>query len=105
MGTLEADVQCLTPDQDKTLKTIITAVDTQLVSKMVPITEETCGSCQQISTSVQKIVQDLENTLTAAVPDWRTNPIYMSVTMAVNGILGIVPAFCPAPTEFKTHRC
>jgi len=84
---------------------IITAVDTQLVQKMVPITEKTCGTCSQITASVQKIVQDLENTLTAAVPDWKTNPIYMSVTMALNGILGIVPAFCPTPTQFTTHRC
>merc|ERR1719461_288642 len=139
--SLQADVKCLTPDQDKKLKTsimaidaslkvtvtaldisaiwkngtekaqieqaakIISAVDTQLVQKMVPITEKTCGTCSQITASVQEIVQDLENTLTAAVPDWKTNPIYMSVTMAINGILGIVPAFCPTPTQFKTHRC
>jgi len=138
---LKADVQCLTPDQDKKLKTsimaidgtlkitstslniaamwrngtvkaqleqssrIITAVDEQLVEKMIPITEKTCGTCQQITTQINEIVKDLENTMSAAVPDWKTNPIYMSVTMAINAILGIVPAFCPSPTEFLTHRC
>jgi len=139
--TLQADVQCLTPDQDKKLKTsimaidgslqltatsldisamwktgkqqeqlkqasqIITAVDKNLVQKMIPITEKTCGTCAQITTQVNEIVKDLEATLTAAVPDWKTNLIFASITTAINGILGIVPAFCPSPTAFRTHQC
>jgi len=139
--TLKADVQCLTPDQDKKLKTsimaidgtlkltvtsldisamwktgvvkdqlqqasrIITAVDQNLVQKLIPITEKTCGTCAQITTQVNEIVKDLENTMTAAVPDWKTNLIFASITTAINGILGIVPAFCPTPTQFKVHQC
>lgn len=138
---LMSDVQCLTPDQDKKLKTsimaidgtlkitvtslniaamwqnatvkaqleqaatIISSVDTNLVEKMTEITEKTCGTCSQITTEVNQITTDLENTLSGAVPDWKTNPVFMSVTMALNGILAIIPNFCPTAAEFLTHRC
>lgn len=129
---LFADAPCLTPDQDRTLKTsiisidttlkmtatgltigamwqtgvekeqlqnasrIITAVDEQFVQKMTAITEETCGTCTQVTKGVKDIVTDLENTMSAAAPDWKTNPIFKSVTMVVNMILEIVPNFCPS---------
>jgi len=123
---------CLTDDQDRTLKTtvmsldatlkvtatslniaamfktgddqanlqkaadIITSVDNDLVTKMTDIVEQTCGTCSQISKSVGDISKDLEDTMTDIEPDWKTNPIYASVTSAVNMILAIVPDFCPS---------
>jgi len=128
---------CLTDDQDRTLKTtvmsldatlkvtttslniaamfkeepdksnleqaskIISAVDDDLVTKMTGIVESTCGTCSQISKSVGDISQDLEKTMTDIEPDWKTNPIYASVTSAVNMILAIVPDFCP---QYKLGR-
>merc|ERR1719356_369181 len=80
---------------------IISAVDTNLVTQMTKITEETCGTCSQIVGGVKDIVHSLENTLTAAVPDWKSNTIYNSVVMAVNAIIGIVPAFCPTRSEIS----
>jgi len=136
----DGDQQCLTPDQDKQLKTainsidaamqtsvaalniaaiwktgvqqeqiqnasrIIDAVDKQFVTKMIGITEETCGTCSQVTKGVKDIATDLENTLTASVPDWKTNPIYSSVTLVVNLILNIVPNFCPSTLALRAFN-
>jgi len=135
VSAMSSDTACLTPDQDKDLKTsigaidgtlqvtatslniaamwktgveqenlqnaskIITAIDKDLVEKMTAITEKTCGTCSQITKSIGDITKDLEKTMADIEPDWKTNPIYNSVTMVLNMILGIVPNFCPSEME------
>merc|ERR1719219_2783194 len=76
---------------------IIGAVNDELVAALSPIVRSTCGSCSQITTNVGTIVNSLKSTLGAAVPEWRTNPIFSSVTTVLSALIGLIPAFCPQP--------
>merc|ERR550525_224264 len=97
----------LQKEQIQNASRIIEAVDKSLVENMVEITEETCGTCTQIVQGVKKIMTSLEDTLSEAVPEWKTDPIYNTVVMAVNALVSIVPNFCPQQSKLilKADAC
>lgn len=76
---------------------IIKAVNTELIAKLQPIILSTCGTCLQISTNVAQLTQHLTATVSAAVPDFATNPIFNAVTQVITMIATLVPSFCPQP--------
>lgn len=76
---------------------IIKAVNTELIAKLQPIILSTCGTCMQISTNVAQLTQHLTSTVSAAVPDFATNPIFNAVTQVITMIATLVPSFCPQP--------
>jgi len=75
---------------------IIQTVDREVVQNLTRIANETWGTCDDIVDAVSDMVQIIEDSLAKIEPDWATNPIFKAVVDAIDAILEIVKAVCPA---------
>jgi len=74
---------------------IIETVNQEIIANLTKIADETCGTCSEIVSAVDDMVQEIEDTLTQIEPDWQNNPLFKGIVAAIKSILEIVKAICP----------
>mmetsp|Transcript_12366 Transcript_12366/g.15016 ORF Transcript_12366/g.15016 Transcript_12366/m.15016 type:complete len:742 (+) Transcript_12366:142-2367(+) len=72
------------------------SINNDLVSDLVKIVEEACGSCAAIIETISDAVADLEKTIIDIDPALKDDPIYEAVVAALGGIVKVGEDICPS---------
>uniref|UniRef100_A0A7S3V2A5 Uncharacterized protein n=1 Tax=Aplanochytrium stocchinoi TaxID=215587 RepID=A0A7S3V2A5_9STRA len=78
----------------KQASVIVTLINKDLISNLTEIVEEACGHCSDILKTVKDAVADIEKTLLDIDPDWKDDPIYQTVTTAIDAVVKIAESLC-----------